>query len=282
MTQSVTLEKLINIVRALRITEWRAYVGIAVYGALLSSNDILETLEILPPLMIGVFLYMASAYLANNVFDVKGDSLSKRKSTKNPFTTGSLTLSEGIAVTLITSSLGILFVIMTTNSLAAVSYIIGLFLALMYSIPPVRLKERVILDLLSHSIFFGAALFLFGFFLNGDCPPAHILATIITYSMILELRNEIEDIHVDKEAGYYTTAVVLGYECSVKLLRSLLAMFVSITFFSLYRICTLALIPFITFLTIIIATRLDIDHETRLMDAYAVAYYVIILIAKFL
>jgi len=281
MVQSIALRRIARVIKALRITEWRAYVGMTVYGSLLASRELLDFLKTLPILTMAIFLYMASAYLANNVFDVEGDRLNERKSSRNPFTTNLLSRTEGLVLVLVMSSLGMSLVMMTTDIFASASYVIGLLIALMYSIPPARLKERSPLDLISHSIFFGVALVSFGFHVNGNSLlDIYLLTTIAIYSTILELRNEIEDLDADKEAGYRTTAVVLGHERSVRLLKGLFITFVLVSLISLCKVNPLVIALLVICLTTILVTKTSFDYKVRLMDAYAVIYYLVVLIVN--
>lgn len=82
-----------------------------------------------------------------------------------------------------------------------------------YSAPLLRLKSIPIMDLLSHSLFFGALLYLFGFSSAGNInfQAIFLAASTSLYSIILEMRNHLEDYEADFISKTITTVRRLGY-----------------------------------------------------------------------
>jgi len=96
-----------------------------------------------------------------------------------------------------------------------------LLVSAMYSVKPIKLKGRFLLDIVSHSLFFGVMIFLYPFvvFDTGIDKIAILTSLLIAYvSINLELRNHYTDYEHDKKAGLKTTVVVLGKEKTEKII----------------------------------------------------------------
>ena len=103
--------------------------------------------------------------------------------------------------------------------IAALLYLIQLGLCITYSVPP-RWKTRPPLDLIAHGFFFGVGIPLVIFYaLNVELslPTMLLIASIFFYSMCFELGNHVRDYHYDLVAGLKTSAIIMGYENSVKI-----------------------------------------------------------------
>jgi len=82
-----------------------------------------------------------------------------------------------------------------------------------YSAPPLKIKNRFLLDLTLHGLFWGSFLFLMGFSMksigNLNVVMSHLIL-IFFASVLWELHNYFEDYYADKEAGNMTFVVRLG------------------------------------------------------------------------
>lgn len=284
------LHTLLSVTKVMRIKEWRAYLALSLYGVVLSSNNLTYLLIRSLEIIVLLFPYMSSAYIANNIFDVNGDSINTNKRSRNPLSTRELSLKTALRVLYIMTGfeafLGICL-LFYSDLLASFLYLGGAILSLIYSIPPIRLKERPPLDILSHSIFFGISPFLVGFFLSirSDIVSTSWLATlsalIAVYSAILELRNEIEDYEFDKRVGYRTSATKLGYGNSLRLLKVLFLSFALLTIFFIIKFIKFynyfILIPSIILLFIFIYKL-----KIRFMDIYAILFFLLTLLWRYL
>jgi 1,4-dihydroxy-2-naphthoate octaprenyltransferase len=82
----------------------------------------------------------------------------------------------------------------------------------LYSWRPVRLKAWPVTDIVSHSLMLSGLLLLAGYFIYHDNPGVvwfvAIGATLV--SVYGQLYNQLRDYDMDKAAGLYNTAIVLG------------------------------------------------------------------------
>jgi 4-hydroxybenzoate polyprenyltransferase len=69
------------------------------------------------------------------------------------------------------------------------------FLGGAYSVPPLRFKSIPLVDIITHGLFFGTLLYLYGALVAGG-PSAQTMivgVSIFIYSITLELRNHLDD-----------------------------------------------------------------------------------------
>jgi 4-hydroxybenzoate polyprenyltransferase len=151
--------------RMLRVREWiKFFTFIPLIGAVLAHAT--------PPILISVgvifFCVIGYGFVINNYFDVEIDRRHTQKVMlgKNPLSTGkvtkkgtfmlmSLLLAVPIALSCFLSPTGLLFTLLS----------IAFFT--LYSMRYIRLKERLIVDIITHGLMFGVFPFLAGFTLAG-------------------------------------------------------------------------------------------------------------------
>ncbi|RLE79810.1 MAG: hypothetical protein DRJ51_07040 [Thermoprotei archaeon] len=261
-----------SLMRLLRIGEWRGYVGLGMYGLMLATRNVCTFMEHLPRLAVLVFLYMSIAYVANNIFDVKGDTMNPKKALKNPLTQNPSLKNQAkaflilLTVSAITSAL-----LLYNNAIGQLVYLSSIVLAMFYSTPPLRFKGRPVLDLLSHSLFFGILLVLQGYYLVGKgVPEPPLLALVGVYSVFLELRNELEDYYADKLAGYNTTVVLLGLNRGLKLLSMISIAVVSLSGMLLLHKSPFLVVTAVPFLALWFATNPRYEKYVRAIDFYVI------------
>ena len=156
-----------------------------------------------------------------------------------------------------------------------------IFLSLSYSCPPFRLKSKPLFDLISHGLFFGSLLFLFpSVFFSRDVELLHALIaiSIFYFSLILELRNHIEDYETDKKAGLRTTVCILGLNASKKIMYFLSLLFpLSFLpiFYTINKHMTLSLFLAMTAIFYFVFYN---KKSYRILDIYSnISYFLIIL-----
>ncbi|MCD6590934.1 MAG: UbiA family prenyltransferase [Candidatus Aenigmarchaeota archaeon] len=208
----------------LRVRNWLGYFLIATLGYVIFTKlnaYISETIFFYAL----ICLCLGFSFSINNCFDNKEDLLKIKNS--NPVAAEEIRQKEGIVFSLLLAFLGmILSLLRGLNVFYFFSVLI--FLSFSYSSPPFRLKSKPLLDLISHGLFFGSLLFLFpSVFFSKSSELLHILIaiSIFYFSLILELRNHIEDYDSDKKAGLRTTVCMLGLDTSKKLTHSLSLLF---------------------------------------------------------
>lgn len=166
-----------------------------------------------------VWMSVRIAFAVNVITDIKEDSLNPNGIRKNIL----LANTELIYIAkLLVGSIVLMSLLLATiifQPIAVLLYLIQLGLCITYSVPP-RWKTRPPLDLIAHGFFFGVGIPLVIFYaLNVELslPTMLLIASIFFYSMCFELGNHIRDYHYDLAAGLKTSAIIMGYESSVKI-----------------------------------------------------------------
>jgi 1,4-dihydroxy-2-naphthoate octaprenyltransferase len=95
-----------------------------------------------------------------------------------------------------------------------------LMLSHLYSWRPVRLKAWPVTDVVSHSLMLSGLLLLAGYFIYHDQPGIvwFVAATATLVSVYGQLYNQLRDYDMDKAAGLYNTAIILGQNYTRKMM----------------------------------------------------------------
>ncbi len=195
---------LLGLLELIRIKAWKAYIGMSVFGYAISTDSLDGNAALF---IVAMFFYLAFAFAINNCYDTDTDLPSLRK---NPVASGLISRKKARVISYLFALSGLLTV--TAFPLeSVVIYAFMLILAYLYSAPP-RLKVLPPFDMISHGLFFGALIFLFGVSISGVFQRLHIAiaVSIFFYSCLFELKNHIEDFDADKKAGLKTSAIILG------------------------------------------------------------------------
>ncbi len=163
---------------------------------------------------------MITAYLINQVFDQESDRLNDKG---HYLTRGIFGVRMVVAMALaffVTASL-------TFQHVAAAQrwpLALALVLSLMYSLPPIRLCARPLLDLVANAVGYGGIAFVVGHFAL-DATPARALAHASPWVALVGatfLHTTILDVDGDRDSGKITSSVLLGVNASA-LLAAVLA-----------------------------------------------------------
>lgn len=256
-----------------RMKDWRAYFGLGVLGFVIAKGFLAPPLDILLFLIIGLLL-LAFGFSINNFFDIEEDK--EKGEVKNLLVQNKknffLSVSPGILAFFLSIYFGraiFLFVL--------IAGLIGFF----YSAPPLRMKSRPFLDLISHGLFAGALIFIFPLliFSPGLTLIHYLIAFSVFYlSTMLETRNHLEDYQSDFRAGLRTTVCLLGYKNSENFLKYLIFFFPFILFSVFLFLSSGFLFPLFT-LSIIFLLLFMFKKNYRIFDAYAVFSYIVISLA---
>lgn len=204
--------------RLLRIKDWRAYFFMATFGFIVSKGFLFPIKDIFLFWLI-VFLFLTFGFSVNDCFDIKEDRYHKNK--ENPLVRKEISFKKGLSFSILIGILGLIlsnFFGLKVFLFCLVAALIGFF----YSAPPLRLKSKPFLDLISHGLFAGAFIFILPLMIfKKELNLIYYLTTfsIFYFSLILELRNHLEDFEIDKKANLKTTVCILGYKNSERLLR---------------------------------------------------------------
>ena len=266
----------------IRVFDWRAYIGIAFLGFVRNVEASPFNMLIYRALRftVTIIFYLAFTFSINNCFDIKCDAHKETKIKRNPIAAGHITFKEGLILSLCIAFTGLVLSYLWFDKNCFLIYFMMLLLSGAYSAPPLRLKSVPLLDLLSHSLFFGALLYLYGLLSNGgiNLQEASLVASISLYSIILELRNHLEDYEADLNSETRTTVCYMGYSRSRRLLRSLIIVhYILLTAIS-YPSGNLSS-SLILALTILAASKilsLRFKHLVRLTDLYTCIMYLLI------
>jgi len=189
-----------------RIRSWKAYLGMAFFGYALPIRQ-MDLLNLFP-MLVSVSLYLGFAFAINNCYDVDTDIVSGNKI--NPVASGGIDGKRAKMSSYAIAASGLLFT-WTFLRDGFIIYSLMTLLAYAYSAPP-RLKGLPAFDMISHGLFFGSLLFLFGASVSGHLSGEHtvLASSVFLYSCLFELKNHIEDFEHDRKVGIKTTAVRLG------------------------------------------------------------------------
>jgi len=200
----------------IRLTRWKEYVPfvipLTVMGALLAArpNNILLDWRLVA-VTIANILAVAYAFMINDIEDAPDDARDPARAARNPVTSGEIGVRVGYwacrvvaTVTLVLYGIGGVWV-----------FGIGvatLLLSHLYSWRPVRLKAWPVTDIVSHSLMLSGLLLLAGYFIYDSAPGLvwFVAAGATLFSVYGQLYNQLRDYDMDKAAGLFNTAIVLG------------------------------------------------------------------------
>lgn len=264
------------LIKYYRTKDWRAYLAMAVFGFIVAQGLSSPLLDIILFFIIWILL-LGFGFSVNNFFDVKEDR--EKGELKNFLIQNKknflLSISPGILGLALSVYFGIkvfLFVL--------VSALIGFF----YSAPPLRMKSRPFLDLISHGLFAGALIFIFPFLVfDQKLTLFHYLIALSLFylSVMLEMRNHLEDYQSDFQAGLKTTVCFLGYKKSQIFLRYL-AFFYPLVLFLPFLFLSQKFLVFFLVFTYFFLLLFLLKRNFPIMDSYyPVLSYLLIVINNF-
>jgi len=203
---------MMDYLRMLRIGDWiRFYTLVPLVGALLVG----ENAGRIPVILIIYFFLISYAFVVNNYFDVEIDRLNSRKmdQRKNPMASGKASERGVIFMILLLIGLALLLSLQTSYVGTAL-VILNLLLFTAYSASPIRLKERVGLDVMTHGLMFGFLPLLAGYFFCCDeisfswsLYAASALAFLIGCEALVA--HQLVDYDLDRRSTR-TTVTVIG------------------------------------------------------------------------
>jgi len=165
--------------------------------------------------LIVVFATQIFLFASNDYFDRHMDSLDKKKRLRNPICNGRVTAKEVWALLIATAIISLvvsLFFSVFTFLFTA----FALFVFYFYTAEPLRFKNKVGVDVLSHGIFINTFPYFFCLVALWDFSSGSVflLAVLMMRSAIAQLLQEIRDYEVDKKVER-NTVVALGQRKTV-------------------------------------------------------------------
>ena len=189
----------------------------------LSASDLIDFFSIDTALVfLSSAIHTGAIYSLNNVYDVDADKTQLltaddygrwNLSVKNQVARGSISKEKASIFSVTLFCLSALYFYLAGGLLPAFFATIVFSWGWAYSAPPLKLKNRFLLDLALHGLFWGSFLFLMGFLMKNTGSLHAVLPLLILIffaSVLWEFHNHFEDYYADKEAGKLTSVVRLG------------------------------------------------------------------------
>ncbi len=200
----------------IQLTRWKEYVPfvvpLTIIGALLAArpHGVLLDWRLIAVTLANV-LAVAYAFMINDIEDAPDDARDPARAARNPISSGKIPPAIGYRATRIVAAATLILYALGGVSVLLIG--IGtLLLSHLYSWRPVRLKAWPVTDVLSHSLMLSGLLLLAGYFIYHDNPGIvwFVAAAATLVSVYGQLYNQLRDFDMDKAAGLYNTAIILG------------------------------------------------------------------------
>ncbi|MBZ0285062.1 MAG: prenyltransferase [Anaerolineae bacterium] len=200
----------------IRLTRWKEYVPfvipLTVLGALLAARpqDALLDWRLIVVTLANI-LAVAYAFMINDIEDAPDDARDPARAARNPISTGEIGVRIGYAACRLVAAVTLMLYALG-GPWAFVIGIVTLLLSHFYSWRPVRLKAWPVTDVVSHSLMLSGLLLLAGYFTYHTEPGIvwFVAASVTLVSVYGQLYNQLRDFEMDKAAGLFNTAIVLG------------------------------------------------------------------------
>ena len=160
---------------------------------------------------LGNVFITASGFIINDVEDADEDYHVLEKRKRNPISNKELTKKQGYVIGFSSMIIG-LTLLFTINFLVfLLGFVLG-FIGILYSLKPIKLKSRPILDIVGHVIGFGVIQISTTYlaFSSPNLQFLSILIVLITFSAAAEIFQELRDFEVDKKTKINNTIQKFG------------------------------------------------------------------------
>lgn len=200
----------------IRLTRWKEFVPfvvpLTVLGALLAAqphNTPLDWRLIIVTL--ANIMAVAYAFMINDIEDAPDDARDPARAARNPIASGEIGVRIGYAACRIVAAATLILYAFGGLSVFLIG-VATLLLSHFYSWRPVRLKAWPVTDVVSHSLMLSGLLLLAGYFVYDSQPGIVwlVAAGVTLFSVYGQLYNQLRDYEMDKAAGLYNTAILLG------------------------------------------------------------------------
>jgi 4-hydroxybenzoate polyprenyltransferase len=199
-----------------RLTRWKEYVPfvipLTILGALLAArpHGIYLDWRLLAVTAANI-MAVAYAFMINDIEDAPDDARDPNRAARNPVSSGEIDRRTSYAACRIAAAATLCLYAFGGINVLGIG--IGtLLLSHLYSWRPVRLKAWPVTDVVSHSLMLSGLLLLAGYFTYHDSPGIvwFVAAGATLFSVYGQLYNQLRDFDMDKAAGLFNTAIVLG------------------------------------------------------------------------
>lgn len=196
--------------RMLRIGDWIRFYPIApLAGAFLAGGGPYQ-IALVTAIYLGIIAY---AFAINNCFDMDIDRLNPEKmySGKNPMARGTVsTRGAAIEMLMLCGGATVLSVQIREDGLIGlILVLINIVLFTAYSAPPLRLKERPLLDVVTHGLMFGAVPVLAGaYMVSTEAGSAVQAMSVLAFLVGCEALVAHQVVDYDLDMGSTRTTVL--------------------------------------------------------------------------
>lgn len=176
-------------------------------GSFLASRQGRLTIELVWGLVIYTCV-LGGVYILNQIMDVETDRLNK----KLFILSGGYVAIKAAYIEMVVLWLLAIVLSIRFGSVFILFISISILMGVMYSLPPIKLKGKPILDTLSNGVGYGMINFAVGWLLLSEFDPAmfgQFLPYFLSISAVF-INTTIVDIEGDRRAKEITTAVFLG------------------------------------------------------------------------
>jgi 4-hydroxybenzoate polyprenyltransferase len=176
-------------------------------GSFLASRQGGFTMDLVWGLVIYTFV-LGGVYILNQIMDIETDRLNKKLFILSG---GFITVKVAYIEMAVIWSLAILFSI-KFGTVFLIIIVISMLMGVMYSLPPIKLKGKPILDTLANGIGYGMINFAVGWLLIREFDPS-MFGRFLPYFLSIcavFINTTIVDIEGDRKAEEITTGVFLG------------------------------------------------------------------------
>lgn len=269
-----------------RMQDWGGYIGIAILGYLQgvgTTNATSLGYVNFVVYLLTIALYLGFSFSLNNCFDHEGDKLGA-KVVLNPVASGKISVSGGITLSILLALAGFVLTGAWFSIGSLTVYAVMLIISCSYSAPPFRLKSVPVLDMASHGLFFGSLIILYGVIVTAgfNAFTLPLLLSVYNLSLVLELRNQIDDIEEDSAMNLDTTVVRIGLEKANTLFYGLIALHMVILVYIVNLLGNLALtslaVVFFVGMAIYFYVMPNRDRFLLLMERATPLVYILFLI----
>jgi 4-hydroxybenzoate polyprenyltransferase len=200
----------------IKLTRWKEYIPfvipLTILGALLAArpNGILLDWR-LAAVTLANILAVAYAFMINDIEDAPDDARDPDRAKRNPVTNGEIGIRMGYAACRLVATVTLLLYWLGGTSVLLIG-IATILLSHLYSWRPVRLKAWPVTDIVSHSLMLSGLLLMAGYYTYDAAPGVvwFVAAGATLVSVYGQLYNQLRDYDMDKAAGLFNTAIILG------------------------------------------------------------------------
>ena len=153
--------------------------------------------------------------LINQITDIETDKINKPH---RPLVSGKISINEAAVLTFIFYAAAIFFGFLAGEKIFLLS-IAYCALGIMYSVKPIRLKDRLLLSNITIAIAYNCINFLIGWsiFKSTEFAPYPLIALMFVYDIIAINSKDYPDVEGDLKNGAKTLPVMLGLERALRL-----------------------------------------------------------------